>query len=467
MSSSVLSQLFPSYTLESQILPNGFHVVDSVHSNAPPSLARPMLKKLPFSPTKALRDPTTYAKASRAEGYARLVLNVTRGVAEMYRHEEVEASVTASPPAHGGEKGGSPCCNGASPSPGNIEGPPMGSTPPFFPQFRVFLNDKAVYQTRVVNLHKATVDPRSSAVSSVPHNADQQFPSSVSALSDQSMKLIDVYDLEWNEESTYWIYSPATILTIQLIELDFCPDLQNSEDLLTSISIPLAPLTLNKPLDLILNVLCTLPHSYSLESLVSESERVIMALHADASPPLPVQGPRLTVCPPTAIVCKIHVSLTLEQLRRNHTRAFTEIAALALPRGPWTPNVLVQEVQAKDQLILLCGTELLGSSSPTSVSVSYVFKQLGSLVFSLTRGFDAIGCDQVVTLLGHNSLHYSLDDRKKLTYVAAGEDLAAVYEHLIIGPFQGLSSFLHELMHFQRPLILVVIFSVLCRIGLN
>eukprot|EP01055_Gregarina_sp_Pseudo9_P005195 Gregarina_sp_Pseudo_9__5194@NODE_567_length_2568_cov_11_176354_g536_i0_p1_GENE_NODE_567_length_2568_cov_11_176354_g536_i0NODE_567_length_2568_cov_11_176354_g536_i0_p1_ORF_typecomplete_len680_score108_91_NODE_567_length_2568_cov_11_176354_g536_i0632042 len=465
MSDSVLGSLFPPYALESQILPNGLYVVDSVTSPSPPSIPRPPAKRMPFSPSRVFSDPSVFAHPSRAEGYAKLTLNITRGVAEMYRHEQ-DVGPGGVPQANGAEGGNppqsffadqaSPCCAPRSSSPGDIGVPMAAATPPFFPQFRVYLNDKAVYQTRVICLHKgSSMDPKILSASA------GAAPASPASLADSNLRLLDVYDLEWNESSTYWIYSPATILTFQLIELDFCPDLVNSEDVLTSISIPLAPLTLNKPLDLLLNIQCTLPHSYSLESLVSEAERLTMAINnPDPASPMPAP-PRLHLCPPTSVVCKVHVSLTLDQTRRTHNRLMSEIAALSLPRGPWTPGVLVDEVQPKDQLTLLCGTELLASHTPPVISVSYILKHIGSLLFSLTTGFDAIGSEQVVTLLGHNTLHYSLEDRKKLTYVAAGEDLATILEYLVLGPSQELGRLFSDMMNFRRIGITSLVVAVL------
>eukprot|EP01053_Blabericola_migrator_P011537 Blabericola_migrator_1__11536@NODE_689_length_6864_cov_83_601000_g500_i0_p2_GENE_NODE_689_length_6864_cov_83_601000_g500_i0NODE_689_length_6864_cov_83_601000_g500_i0_p2_ORF_typecomplete_len680_score103_85ERremodelling/PF14755_6/3_4e02ERremodelling/PF14755_6/0_4_NODE_689_length_6864_cov_83_601000_g500_i04972536 len=468
-----LHPLFPRYVLESQVLPNGLHVVETITSPKPPSLERPVpTRRSIFTPSKVFSNPVHYAQPNLAEGYAKLHLNITKGIAEMYRREgdvvttevpsrEAPTQSQSTPPQHATTLK-APCCD-TNLTPGGIDNL-LGetSTPPFFPQFRVFLNDKAIYQTRAVSLEKSPNQTLPTQTLGVDHL--NQFPSSPSSLSDQELKLVDVYDLNWHEASSYWIMSPASILTIQLIELDFCPDLRNSEDLLTSISIPLAPLTLNKPLDLILNVLCTLPHAYSLESLLSESERIQTGLaqpDTEKKPQPPVPEPSLRLCPPTALICKIHVSLTLEQTRHSYNASLAELAALSLPRGPWTPSFLVDEVQPKDQLAVLCGTEILATSIPSDVTVLYLVKQISSLVFTLTRGFDRLGTESVVKLLGHNALQYSLEDRKKLTYAAAIEDVAILVEYLVIGPAQAAQNLIKDVTTLKRPPLSALVFVVM------
>lgn len=135
------------------------------------------------------------------------------------------------------------------------------------------MNDKAVYQTRVISPDRAisvvadndtitpvhsntTVKGFSTAKSDGGLRTDTASstqagsPTAAQAAPVPDLTLTSVHDLVWDEEVQLWLHSPASIITLQLFEKDYYVESELSEDLLTSISMPLAALSPGKPIDL-------------------------------------------------------------------------------------------------------------------------------------------------------------------------------------------------------------------------
>lgn len=186
---------------------------------------------------------------------------------------------------------------------------------------RVFTNDLAIYQTKVVHL-RAMDDSKYQGTSD---NAllPEKSPNPLFQVNDLTIR--SIYELRWDEEFIYALHSPTGKVTLQLFDKDFNPDLHASDDLLTSLSVPLSGLNNNVPLDLILNVYCTLPQAYSFDVLHDVAKNDVLN-HCESRP--------------CAVACRIHASVVIEPFGSNFPSILlSEFSALSLPITVYTPHL--------------------------------------------------------------------------------------------------------------------------------
>ena len=143
------------------------------------------------------------------------------------------------------------------------------------PAVRAFINDNGIYQSRLIQMGQrlysfngnraaSRAAALESGVSGLGNSHETEILKDLlsGSLSSDApllrnfppghglLELRSIYALDWDEEVQVAIHSPASVLTLQLFEKDFCPDLSLSESPLTSMTVPLAPLVPNQTIHL-------------------------------------------------------------------------------------------------------------------------------------------------------------------------------------------------------------------------
>ncbi|EZG58340.1 hypothetical protein GNI_094940 [Gregarina niphandrodes] len=297
---------------------------------------------------------------------------------------------------------------------------------------RAYVNDKAVYQSKIGQLSEPLRLPVESMATE-----GQDWPKTPTSTAPGSpttpLVLSSIHEVDFNEELKLGIHTPASLLTVQLFEKDFCADIALSEILLASATIPIHCLHPGRNLDLVISVHCTLPQYYSLQALMGKEE--------------------LVAHEPVAMIARLYVSLTLSMPGRGWTVVLREVAALSLPRGPWTPQALVDPSLEDDELVAITGCDIFSvAKEDGTVSLLSLLDAITSLIFALTEGFDDLGSEAVVTYLKNTKADIPQEERLRMSYVAIVEDLFTLAEYLVVGPIARISKFVHEITHFKRPL---------------
>lgn len=167
-----------------------------------------------------------------------------------------------------------------------------------------------------------------------------------------------------------------------------------------------------------LNVFCTLPQSYSLESLTTRAER--LALYGDEGEGNPFSP---ALCPPSAIVCRIHVSVLIETTR-GLGRHLSELAALSLPDGTWTPSVITTALTQTDQTQLLAHTELLEMDPHGKPLSAFALVTVVLTLFSAMLNVDRQSDEREI---------FRFTQEFDVRYARMIEDAVVLTEYLVLG----------------------------------